>query len=271
PFIADHAVDGRVIVPATVHVELLLAAGRLAAGDEELAVEGVTIREALELEEGLPRSLMVRVDRAEAGGDRKVSIHSLADGEDEFRLHAEATLTVSGGELPGALDRETIEARCGEIVGSTAFYERLAERGLDFGPSFRGVGEVRYTEGEALVTLVEPAEIEGGFRLHPATLDAAIQGMAVAVPDGPGSGALYLPVEIGRVRYLNGGGPARFAHVQTRRGEGGGRTLVGSVTVYDEGGRPIATVDEIRLVPVSDRRAGGEDSPVYRIGWESRP
>src|SRR5690606_166034 len=26
-----------------------------------------------------------------------------------------------------------------------------------------------------------------------------------------------------------------------------------------------------RLVPVSDRRAGGEDSPVYRIGWESRP
>src|SRR5690606_23800864 len=93
PFIADHVVDGRVIVPATVHLELLLAAAGAASGETELMAEGVTIREALVLQEDVPRSLLVRV---EAEGDGfHATIHSVGAGEDDFRLHAEGRLLVA--------------------------------------------------------------------------------------------------------------------------------------------------------------------------------
>src|SRR5690606_698227 len=140
--IADHRVDGRVIVPATVHVELLLAAGRAATGAAALAVEGVTIREAMVLEEDASVSLQVRVEPADGSGARRATIHSLTEGEEEFRLHAEATFRGAGSEAAPPLDRAGAEARCTEHLDADGFYQRLAQRGLDFGPAFRGVSEV---------------------------------------------------------------------------------------------------------------------------------
>src|SRR5690606_9103642 len=126
PFIADHRVAGRVIVPATVHVELLLAAGRAASGHDDLAVEGVTISEAMVLEEEASTSLMVRVEAAQPGGARRATIHSLGEGEDEFRLHAEATLVQADSALPTPLDLAAVADRCGESIDAAGFYRHLA-------------------------------------------------------------------------------------------------------------------------------------------------
>lgn len=272
PFIADHRVGERVIVPATVHVELLLAAARAGIGWEEAGIEDLTIREALTLEAEAPRSVQVRLERAE--GERcRATIHSLGADEEEFRLHAEAMLV---RELPAseATERDGVdaEARCAETVDADSFYAALDRRGLHFGPAFRGVAEVRRTDGEAMGRLVPPAELdETPYRVHPALLDAGIQVLAAAIPGGAGT-ELYLPLGIQRLRVNSFAGSPRRSHVRLESRDGTGRSLSGTVVLYDAEGTPAVSIEGIQLARASEAEAAadGPGTWVHRTEWERR-
>lgn len=264
PFIADHVVNGNVIVPATAYIELLVAAGRNGPGWESVGIADLTIREAMVLDASSPRSVQLRIEPVD--GDRcRATVHSLGDGEAAFTLHAEATLVRSiagpAADEPGIGRSRTIDA--------DSFYAALETRGLAFGPSFRGVAEVERTDGAAVAAIEPPADLdESGYAVHPAVLDAGIQAVAAALPEQL-AGALYLPIGLENVWCAPGSNRPRRSVVRVDAAAADAPTISCTVTLYDMGGAPVVRIGRLHMARV--RTSAAASNAAYRITWNQRP
>ena len=79
-----------------------------------------------------------------------------------------------------------IRARCSEYWMGERLYARLAGQGIELGPSFRGISRLWRRDREALAEIALPPAAGDGapYRVHPALLDAALQTVGAAWPEG---------------------------------------------------------------------------------------
>jgi acyl transferase domain-containing protein/acyl carrier protein len=209
-WLADHRVQGVVVFPAAAHVDLALtAAGRALAGP--VSLQQVVIEQAL----GLPEQGLValQVSVTLAAGTATVEVVSRGAEQGPWVRHA--TAQVRAAERPASrLELEAITARCPAQVDVAAWYAGLEGRGLAYGPHFRGLSSLRRASGEALGRLApEVAGRATGHTLHPATLDAALQGILAAMDDESGA---VVPVSIDEVRWSGATAEPSWAHVRLR-------------------------------------------------------
>ena len=74
---------------------------------------------------------------------------------------------------------DEIKQRCVNSLPAEVFYEFFRRCGFPFGPSFRGLSQIRLGVGEMLGVVDVPQECESDFEdylFHPAVLDACLQG-----------------------------------------------------------------------------------------------
>ncbi|MFF9017391.1 type I polyketide synthase [Streptomyces sp. NPDC014870] len=244
PWLADHAVLGRVLLPGTAFVELAVRAGsETGAGHlEELALEAPLVLP----ERGAVR-LQVAVGAPDATGHRSVTLHSRPDSDDfeePWTRHADGTLAPEP-TAPG-FDLAVWPPRDARPVELTGRYEDLAAQGFAYGPAFQGLRSVwrRGTEVFAELALPEgQKEQAAGFGLHPALLDSALHAIELGVL--PGTGEPRLPfVWSGVSLYATGAAAARV-----RLAPAG----AGSVTIElaDATGAPVAAVASLAVRAVS--------------------
>ncbi|AUI58017.1 type I polyketide synthase [Amycolatopsis sp. BJA-103] len=176
PWLADHVVAGRVLVPGTAFAELAVRAGDEAgcAGVEELILQ-----EPLVLEPGATPEVQVVAGAADEHGRRPVSIHSRLP-EHPWTTHATGFLgTPPMSTVDMAWPPENVES-----VDLDDAYDRLAAAGLAYGPMFRGLRKVWRRGGEVFAEVALPDPDQAAkFGLHPALLDAALQATAVLGED----------------------------------------------------------------------------------------
>ncbi|MGW7409946.1 type I polyketide synthase [Streptomyces sp. NPDC054833] len=259
PWLADHAVDGTVLLPGTAFVELAIR-----AGDETGCgwIEDLTLELPLVVPERGGVTLQVAVGPEDESGQRQLSVHSRVDDGSWLR-HARGVL--SSAEAPSAGDLGAWPPADAEAVDLTAFYADMAAAGLDYGPVFQGLRSV-WRGGDdvfAEVELPEESAAEAAaFALHPALLDAALHALAagglVSLDDGPA-----LPFAWSGV-FVHAAGAA-MVRVKLSR------TATGSVmlTVADGVGDPVASVESLSLRPVSAEHlhgAGGGDQ-LFGLEW----
>jgi len=273
PFLADHRVQGRAILPATGFIDMALAAGREVWGSVR-ALRDLAIVEPLAFDGDEARTVQLLVRVGEGGGDAAdFEVLSQAEGADEgeWRLHVQGSLAPAGA-LPPPEPLAAARARCGERVDGDAHRAALRERGLDFGPSLHGVRELLRRQGEGEgegVGEIElpPAAGRASHLLHPALLDACLQVMAAALPAGMASGRAYLPMAIDRVELHRAPGARVRSHVRLRASDGLGTAgqLKAKLWVSDDQG-PVATIEGIALRPASEANA-----PFYTVEWPRAP
>lgn len=156
------------------------------------------------------------------------------------------------------MDGEAIQARADRRLDSTACYDALSALGYDYGPAFRGIGEVWRTEGEALALIRPPVCVgsAAGHHVHPVLLDACFQTLLVAglsSADAVPESGMLLPLTIDAVRTLPVGDRPLWAHATvTRRAED---ELVGDITLYAEDGEPLGYVRGFRAADVEQTSA----------------
>ena len=90
-------------------------------------------------------------------------------------------------------------------------YERLAERGYQYGPAFQGL-QAMWRRGDEIfaeVAVPEDAGAQvGGFGIHPALLDAALHAVGVAGEHGADDVAVFLAGGVAACRgCIAGAGP----------------------------------------------------------------
>ncbi len=275
PWLADHAVFDTVLLPGTALLELALRAG-VEVGCELL--EELTLQAPLVLPERGGVQVQVGVSGADEAGRREVTIHSRpqsgADGEGpgEWTQHAMGLLApFEAGADPRlqGLATSAWPPPEAEPLEVEQLYERLAERGIEYGPAFQCVKAAWRRGEEAFAELSLPeeqSEQAGRFGLHPALLDAAghvAVDLAIAA-EGGDPDTLALPFAWHGVRLAANGSAALRVRFDLSA-EGGGLVAV------DAGGSPVISVDAVTLQPVerSQLQALARDRrSLYRLEWQ---
>jgi polyene macrolide polyketide synthase len=248
PWLADHVIGGMVLLPGTAFLELALRAGEKV---EAQGVEELTLQAPLVLPDAGAVAIQVTVSAPGEDGRREIAIHSRPDGgEDdglsgatEWTCHAQGMLAPEVAEAPERLDAWPPEGA--EPIAVDDLYDELAEHGLQYGPCFQGL-TAAWRDGEQIYAEVslpeERAQEAEGFGIHPALLDSALHGIALAAAQS-GSGGPKLPFSWSDVSLQAVG--ARELRVRlVSEGEAVGLQLA------DGAGAPVATVGSLVLRPL---------------------
>jgi acyl transferase domain-containing protein/acyl carrier protein len=279
-FLADHQVFGSVVVPAAALLVMALEAAR-AAGEGSLEVSDAVFGRALALPEESEQEMQLVLTRDGSRGER-FAIYGRARTEGQeggWTLHASGEVgpaeTSAGGEPPSF---DAIRSRCRKEVDGPAFYEALARRKIELGPSFRRIERAWVGEGEALGRLLPVAEggPVPGFLLHPGVLDSAFHVLSPTLPEAV-KDVSYLPVGIERLRFYGASQPPRWSHSRLRPGGGAEAAgFTGDLWLYGEDGELVAEVIGIELQRaekelLQQRSAEPLASWVYEVEWAPAP
>ncbi|MEO6084118.1 MAG: SDR family NAD(P)-dependent oxidoreductase, partial [Umezawaea sp.] len=261
PWLADHVVLGRVLLPGTAFVDLALRAGDEVGCDQ---VEELTLAAPLVFPEAGAVQLQVRVGLADDSGRRSVTVHSRPeDAVDELWVEHAAGVLAAGGRA-SAFDASAWPPVGGEALDVSGCYDRFAEVGFEYGPVFQGLRAAwRGAGGEifAEVSLPEGVDVEG-FGLHPGLLDACLHAVVFAASE---SAERVVPFSWEGVSLQATGASA----VRVRLSRSGGGRM--AIAVADTSGAPVASIESLVVRAVSadqpdTRTAVGHDS-LFGVEW----
>nr|WP_053161262.1 type I polyketide synthase [Streptomyces caatingaensis] len=259
PWLADHAVDGDVLLPGTAFLELAVHAGDMTGCGR---IEELTLQAPLVLPERGAVRVQVSAGDPDDTGRRALAVHSRpADAPDDepWTAHAAGFLLPGAGPAPdapaGSAAWPPHDARPLALDG---LYERLREQGYGYGPLFQGLRAAWRRGDEVYAEVALPADASGpgadAFGLHPALLDAALHAIGLDEDRG-----LELPFAwTGTTLHASG---AAHLRVRIAPAEGGAVSL----TATDPAGSPVATVDGLVLRPLSHRPAGAARDSLFAL------
>ncbi|MFB8258961.1 SDR family NAD(P)-dependent oxidoreductase [Kitasatospora purpeofusca] len=272
PWLADHAVQGTVVVPGTALLESVIRAGDEVGAStlDELVIEAPFL-----LPEHGALHLRVTVGAPDAVGARRVAVHSRpaagpafpATVDDTWTRHASGTLLSAPAAGP-VVSLEQWPPAGARALDIEHLYQELADGGLAYGPAFRGL-RAAWQDGDtffAEVALPEgPAAEAARFGLHPALMDAAVHlTVHQRLVDSP-PGVSRLPFAYTGVRLHAAGASALRVRLRYTEPE------VLAVDVADATGAPVASVEALRARLVSAEQlapAGGVDrDTLFRLDW----
>jgi acyl transferase domain-containing protein len=264
-FLADHVVQDQPVYPATGYLEIFLAAARTKnnEGHDAYRIEDLVIHAPLRLVDAQPVTEQTILNpRAEKGA--VCQIFSYDKPAEKWHLHAAAVVGALADEPPAVMLAD-IQARCTVVVSVDDHYQHLAERGLHYGPAFRGMKGLWTGKGEVLAHIELPEVLSPestSYILHPAVLDATLQCTAALLP--PGS-KTYLPMSVETVNVYGQPGTSlwSYAVLQTEL-RPGGEIVKADVAVYDDSGRMLVSLSGFAMKQAAQFSL---DSWLYEIEW----
>jgi polyketide synthase 12 len=288
PWLADHAVMGRVLLPGTAFLELALHAGR-EVGCE--LVQELALQAPLVLDEQDKVQLQLVVEEPNERGVRRISVHSrsqrateeerserVGGAREEWVCHASGTLAPqdpTGGPQAPAIAWSTWPPPGAERVPLEDLYGRLAELGFEYGPAFQGLREVWRRGAEIFAEVALPEQERGRaqrFGLHPALLDAVLHAVgAERLADGARAerDGISLPFAWEGVRLYATGASALRACLSPAGTDGV------SLVLAEESGAPVATVRSLATRPIAPEQLESahrrEEPSPYRVDWVAAP
>ncbi|WP_409180792.1 SDR family NAD(P)-dependent oxidoreductase [Amycolatopsis sp. VS8301801F10] len=250
PWLADHVVAGRVLVPGTALLDMVVRAADEAGCDR---IDELLMETPLVLEDSV--RVQVTVSGPGPDGSREAALYARA-GDDWVR-HAAGT--VRPGAAVEAVRFAQWPPAGAAPVELENFYPALAEAGLGYGPAFRGVRAVWRLGADLFAEVALPEDTEvAGFAVHPALFDAALH--AVVGADG---GRLEVPFAWRDVRVHATGATTARVRISPRA-EGV------SLVLADPAGEPIATVGALALRPLPSGQETARDD-LFRLEWAPVP
>ncbi|GAA1985259.1 type I polyketide synthase [Catenulispora subtropica] len=252
-WLADHAVFGAAVIPATAYLDLALWVG------EHVGCETV---DELSLEVPLALSgdmqVQVVVGAPDETGRRPLDVYS-RPGDDAWTRHATGTLAPRAG-LTVEPSRAEWPPSGAEQVDITELYDIFADAGFVYGPAFLGLQEVwRYGDDVFALATLPPTADDGGFALHPALLDAALHAVVAAGVLDVKDGRAWMPFSWSGAELAGDCGPT----IRVRISPAGEDAV--AVAVTDDHGRAIARIEALTFRPASAEP--GRKRSLFELEW----
>ncbi len=264
PYLADHRIQGHVLLPGTAFLEMGMAAARSLGNEGPLTLENIRFHKALFLSGGDNVCLSTSYD------SESLTFHVQArERSSAWQLHVSGRVMPGDGVTPETIEPESLAPRFAEALDSEACYRRFLRSGIEYGPSFRGIRRLWTQDGEALAEIEVPESLRADlarYEFHPAVLDACLQAL-IGGADFPESKS-YLPVSIDRLRVFGRPGVSLWSYVREARIRG--EVLEASIRVLDGRGQLLAEIEGLRCQGVEDKKlaeTGDLDSMFYRFSW----
>lgn len=199
-FLRDHQVLEHPVLPGVAYVEMVRAAAARALPGEQTRtlefsdhawIQPVVVDAAFALK------VVLHDDGEDEDGGRWLEYEILSEGESGETCHARGTVRCSAE----AIDAELVDLAAVDqsIEGANrdrdALYARFDALGLRYGPTMRGIADLRTDDDEVIAHLHLPGDAaDPRFGLHPAMMDSAMQctiGLLAGLDDD--SGAAVMP------------------------------------------------------------------------------
>jgi acyl transferase domain-containing protein/NADPH:quinone reductase-like Zn-dependent oxidoreductase len=272
-FLAEHVVLGRTLFPGAAFIELALAAAHAQHPASDIRLRDFSIDSPLALPEDETQTLVTQVE-VENGLARIRIRHAAETGwRDLARCKLGGNVKIAEAVTIAELLKNDLRHR---DVG--AYYARLEEIGLHYGPNFKALRELRSSPGIAVGRVELPADAPGrrdGYFMHPALLDAAFHVLGGALSDADPEGRnVVLPIGAEAIRWLRPAGPTAWVGVKLRASddsegifgvdisiETGAGELVGSIT-----GLAVRRAEREDLERALE--GSGQKVQIYRRGWK---
>ncbi|MEU2718838.1 acyltransferase domain-containing protein, partial [Streptomyces sp. NPDC007205] len=256
PWLADHRVQGTVLLPGTALLELALRAGEQVGYER---VEELTLTAPLVIPEHGGVQLQMVVAEPDDSYARRIDVFGRVEGDGGgWTVHASGRLTAGVGSGEGLGVWPPVGVVEVDVEG---VYGRLAEAGFAYGPGFAGLRRVWRGEGEVFAEVVLGEEWRsdaGRFVVHPALLDAALHPLLPGVVDGDVPGRLPFAWSGAEVHAVGA------SALRVRLRSTGADTV--ALTVADPTGALVASVDELALRPVAMQATVRSDG-LFRVEW----
>lgn len=262
PILADHTVLDRSIMPLAGQIEMLFET--LDEVELPVAFSGLELLHPLLLP-GTGAHLVqiaLRENRYTLSSKSK-----LQETVSTWLAHMRTERCRVAG-LAETIDLSAIRSRCDRRITKRRFYERAAELGFDYGPAFRQVDDVVYSDREALIFLASRDDDHGSYRLHPGVLDAGLQALLMLVADkGP-----HLPVGVETVvlQRIPECEETLVAYAKLRE-TSEDSDLLADVYLVDEKGLTVVALKGVALFRAggwgSRRNVGNNPHGLYREEW----
>jgi acyl transferase domain-containing protein/NADPH:quinone reductase-like Zn-dependent oxidoreductase/acyl carrier protein len=236
PYLADHRIDGEIIVPGSAFAEMALAAAREIFPEGPIGLEDFDLLQWLPIPPGSMKEVSVRL----SGDTQIVEIWSRPRlGEDEWTLCARGRITRIASPTPAVIPRRN---DLPQKFTAEHVYASATRVGVDYGPLFQRV--LHASRDETLIEVdLSPFEDAAGLAtrpqvLHPIALDSAFHAMFENIKAREGERYAFLPVRFARLRVdRDGGVPARARIFVDRETD---HSLSITVDLYDADGAFIA-------------------------------
>ena len=282
PFLAEHRVNGAIVVPAAAYLEMALAAYAEAFGTTATPANVAFEKALLVPEGGAVRVQLVLSPQGTDAASFRVSSREEVDGA-SWTLHAKGELrahaAAAGEGEPTALPPVGAEASLGVPISGSAHDEAMRSRGLQYGPRFRAVSQVWCRMQETRGRLVAPDDVRSeasSYQIHPALLDAAFQLLVACLP-GPEAGVdpqdTFLPVALESLELKGRPRPdaplSGHARLRSRAGATAG-SFEGDVRLFDEAGGLVLEARGLRLQRLEAEAARRVDRCFFGLEWEEQ-
>ncbi|MGW2822749.1 type I polyketide synthase [Streptomyces sp. NPDC001443] len=264
PWLADHAVFGTALVPGAALVDLAVRAGDHCGHPllDELAIEAPMPLAAA-------RQVQVVVGAPDEAGRRPLSIHSRPERDEPEPWTRHATGTVSRwSDGEPTVDVTRWPQGDGEPVDVAGWYDELADRGLGYGPAFRGL-RTAWRRGGAVYASVRPEGLDPtGYGLHPVVLDSVLHALGLVTP---ADSAVKLPFTFRDVRLHTTGAVVARARIEPV----GADTV--AVDLVDDDDRPILSIGALSVRGVTEKQfaafAGRDPAAdaLFAVDWVPLP
>jgi len=288
PWIRDHRVHDQTLLPITAYVEMVLAASNDVFGKTVGMLKEVFLEKELILQEKKTCTTQLLM----TSEDEHTSAFQIYNLEEAGDSKTNSWTLIAKGKLcSGEMDPYALEIKpldeirhcCQEEVSVEAHYEILNDQGLNLGPRFRVLTELKRGKREALGRLDVPKLVMkeiGPYRIHPALLGGCLHVIAAAI-DGDDTqtveGGVYLPEGFESLRIYDNisCGVWSYGAIRTvdrlRKEE-----ILADVYVLDDLGRVVVEVAGVKYKYIcpEDLLVGKEKdltSWLYKMDWKQVP
>jgi myxalamid-type polyketide synthase MxaD len=194
-YLFDHRLENTAVLPASLTIEIALAAGAQLYGDGPITIRDFELLRPLPLSsEAAPPVIQVT---AVPRGDGRAELKIFAVDSTGLRLLVRGNVASS----------ETTVSTFSEIPSDTApmsddtFYAQLESRGVSIGDGLRSIASVSRSAAGAVARLAVADTLSrdlARYRCHPAITDGLLQLTAAGLEDDRG---LYMPSRFREVRW----------------------------------------------------------------------
>ena len=195
PFLMDHGVQDQTVFPGMGYMEAALVLAAKVYEQPMVLFENVSFEKVLVVD---PSKLQYLITEWDVEGSQ-FRISSRVEGDEEsVQRHCRGRMFPLSESSFSRCDLPFFQGACSRPVPIAAFYERLQERGLFYGPAFRPTSEILVGDGCFLLKIQTGGAAEG-HPLHPSLFDAALQAVLYC-SEGE---RLFVPFSFERFEYYS--------------------------------------------------------------------
>ncbi|ELR73055.1 Malonyl CoA-acyl carrier protein transacylase [Fulvivirga imtechensis AK7] len=269
PFLKDHTVAGKVVLPGVAYVEMLHAAVAQLTGRQQLDINSLMFKSAIVLSNDEKTNIQLKIE--DKAGENKFHFYEL--NNDQWVETANGTYQLNPSHKQETNNTPDFEG----TIPPAALYQQLQSLGLNYGPDFQGIAKIK-TDGNHILAAVRVKEnlryhlSQYGF--HPAVLDACMQTLFTTQTNTTDKAATTYLTGIDTLQIL---GSISFcdellvsAEITRQETSGGGQliSLTANATIADVTGKVLLKIKGLsgKIFRVEDAQEA-KDKWYHHIKW----